>query len=86
MALSCNKTNGAATIPDKTPPDEITIAAGLDLLDKSAQIEEPLGAIRRIKSPFTSRWDGSGLMFNAAPPRMKKSKMLRFSKAWSRAT
>ena len=32
-----------ASLPDKLPPDELTVEAALAMLDKSAQAEEPLG-------------------------------------------
>jgi DNA topoisomerase-1 len=32
-----------ASLPEKIPPDELTVEAALELLDKAAQAEEPLG-------------------------------------------
>jgi DNA topoisomerase I len=32
-----------ASLPDKQPPDELTVASALDMLDKSGQGDEPLG-------------------------------------------
>jgi DNA topoisomerase-1 len=32
-----------ASLPEKLPPDELTIQSALEMLDKSAQAEEPLG-------------------------------------------
>ena len=32
-----------ASLPDKLPPDEVTLATALEMLDKAAQGEEPLG-------------------------------------------
>ena len=32
-----------ASLPDKLPPDELTVESALAMLEKSAQTEEPLG-------------------------------------------
>ncbi|MCP4504589.1 MAG: DNA topoisomerase I, partial [Deltaproteobacteria bacterium] len=32
-----------ATLPDETPPDEVTVTMAMELLDKAAKAEEPLG-------------------------------------------
>jgi DNA topoisomerase I len=32
-----------ASLPDKLPPDEVTLDTALEMLDKAAQVEEPLG-------------------------------------------
>jgi DNA topoisomerase I len=41
-----------ASLPDKMPPDELTLAAALELLDKSAQAEEPLGTDPETGKPI----------------------------------
>ncbi|HEY4759463.1 MAG TPA: type I DNA topoisomerase [Thermoguttaceae bacterium] len=40
-----------ASLPDKLPPDELTVEAALALLDKSAQTEEPLGICPETHKP-----------------------------------
>ena len=35
--------NRRASLPDKLPPDELTLASALEMLDKAEQGDEPLG-------------------------------------------
>ena len=40
-----------ASLPDKTPPDEVTVPMALDLLDQSGQGDEPLGICPETHKP-----------------------------------
>ncbi len=40
-----------ATLPEKMPPDELSVEAALELLDKAAQAEEPLGVCPDTHKP-----------------------------------
>ena len=44
-----------ATLPDETPPDEITVAAALELLESAAKAEEPLGTCPDTQKPVYLR-------------------------------
>jgi DNA topoisomerase-1 len=44
-----------ASIPDGTPPDEITLAAALEMLNKSAAADEPLGVCPTTQKPVYLR-------------------------------
>ena len=44
-----------ASIPDRTPPDEITLAAALVMLDKAAAADEPLGVCPETQKPVYLR-------------------------------
>ncbi len=56
-----------ASLPDKMPPDELTLAAALEMLDKAAQSEQPLGVCPAdATSRSSSRWGVLGRMCSAA--------------------
>jgi DNA topoisomerase I len=40
-----------ASLPDKMPPDELTLSSALELLDKSGQSEQPLGYCPETQKP-----------------------------------
>ena len=42
----------AAQIPDKMPPDEMTLAAAVEMLDKAGQNEQPLGVCPQTQKPI----------------------------------
>jgi DNA topoisomerase-1 len=44
-----------ASIPDRTPPDEITLATALEMLDKAAAADEPLGVCPETHKPVYLR-------------------------------
>jgi DNA topoisomerase-1 len=41
-----------ASLPDKMPPDELTLAVALDMLEKASQAEEPLGTCPETHKPI----------------------------------
>ncbi len=54
------------------PPDELTLEAALEMLDKSTQGEEPLGHCPKRKTS-TSRWGDSDPTSSAEAPTTKET-------------
>ncbi len=44
-----------ASLPEQIPPDELTLAVALDMLDKAAQSEDPLGVDPQTRQPVYLR-------------------------------
>ena len=44
-----------ASIPDKMPPDELTLAAAVEMLEKAGQNEQPLGVCPQTQKPIFLR-------------------------------
>jgi DNA topoisomerase-1 len=44
-----------ASLPERLPPDELTLAAALEMLDKAAESEEPLGVDPQTQEPVYLR-------------------------------
>ena len=44
-----------ATLPDETPPDEVTVAMAVELLENAAKAEEPLGTCPETNKPVFLR-------------------------------
>ena len=63
-----------ASLPDELPPDELTLDVALEMLDKAAQGEEPLGIVPRRTSRCSSRSAASGPTCSAARPKTRRSR------------
>jgi DNA topoisomerase-1 len=57
-----------ASIPDKMPPDELTLDVALEMLDKSAQAEEPLGLDPDTRKPVFLRMGRFGPYVQCGTP------------------
>ena len=51
MARSSNKASAGRACPTRCPPDELTLDAALEMLDKAGQGEEPLGTCPETHKP-----------------------------------
>ena len=63
-----------ASIPDKMPPDELTLAAALDMLDKAGQNEQPLGVCPQTQKPIFLKVGRFGPYVQRGPARTTRSR------------
>ena len=63
-----------ASIPEQTPPDELTLDAALKMLETSTQNEAPLGPRPGRQARLSSRWAASDPTCSTATPTTKRSR------------